>query len=378
MALDWKDQTREDRLTFLMVSPTNLNDVYGELDGVDLSGSSLEAAYYTDVRTSGTLAVVGDGWVRGSLIRVVHEVPSWGWKRTIGTYIVTDDSASRTSGVWHYDLSMQSMLFGLSTDKLVRPWTIAKNAMALKAMRDCMDAARYQYTIVSGANDYRVKTPQVMESGTSRLACLYSLCTMASDRLDVDGDGRVTVSKYVNPASKVPVARIDLTDPRGIAFDDLSRSTDWLQMVDTAAVSFKYSDTTTKNGKSTTVQREINASAKVSSSLHQAHGQRGYTVTDFRSVSELTPQTAQRAQQLANQYLKENAPELVTWELTTTYLPVWEGDVVELVVHDGLQAYRGTRKCLVRNVELDLSNMTMHLTLKETASGDKGDKDGDS
>lgn len=379
MALDWKDQTREDRLTFLMVSPTNLNEVYGELDGVDLSGSSLEAAYYTDTRTSGTLSVVGDGWIRGSsLIRVVHEIPSWGWKRTLGTYIVSADSDSRSNGMWSSELTLQSMLYGLSTDKLVRPWTIAKNAMALKAMRDCMNAAHYNYSIVSGAADYRIKTPQVMESGTSRLACLYSLCTMAGDRLDVDGNGRVLVSKYVEPASKVPSFRIDLSDPRGIAFDDLGRSTDWLSQPTTVAVSFKYSDTVNKGGKSNTVQREINAYAQVSTSWHQAHGYRGYTVTDFRSLSELEPKTAAHAQQIAKTYLAQTAPELVTWELTTTYLPVWEGDVVELVVHDGRKRYQGIRKCLVRNLELDLSNMTMHLTLKETASGDKGDTDGDS
>lgn len=373
MALDWKDLTREDKLTFLMVSPTNLNEIYGELDGVDLSSSSLDAEYYTDTRTSGSLTVVGDGWIRGSLIRVVHSVPAWGWTRTLGTYIVTNDEAKRENGVWKYELTLQSMLFGLSTDLLVRPWTVAKNAMAIKAMRDCLNAAAFKHTIVSGANDYKLKTPQVMESGTSRLACLYSLCTMANDRLDVDGNGCVTVSKYVNPASKVPSARIDLSDPRGVAFDDLTRSTDWLQMVDIAAVSFKYSDSVKKGNKTETVQREINAYAKVSSSMHQAHAQRGYTVTDFRSVSELTPQTAAQAQKLANQYLKENAPELVEWELTTTYLPVWEGDVVELVVHDGMEQYKGIRKCLVKGVSLDLGSMTMELTLKETASGDKGD-----
>lgn len=374
MALDWKDLTREDKLTFLMVSPTNLNEIYGELDGVDLSSSSLDAEYYTDTRTSGSLTVVGDGWIRGSLIRVVHSVPAWGWTRTLGTYIVTNDEAKRENGVWKYELTLQSMLFGLSTDLLVRPWTVAKNAMAIKAMRDCLNAAAFKHTIVSGANDYKLKTPQVMESGTSRLACLYSLCTMANDRLDVDGNGCVTVSKYVKPASKVPSARIDLSDPRGVAFDDLTRSTDWLQMVDIAAVSFKYSDSVKKGGKTETVQREINAYAKVSSSMHQAHAQRGYTVTDFRSVSELTPQTAAQAQKLANQYLKENAPELVEWKLTTTYLPVWEGDVVELVVHDGMEQYKGIRKCLVKGVSLDLGSMTMALTLKETASGDKGDE----
>ena len=373
MALDWKDQTREDKLTFLMVSPTNLNEIYGELDGVDLSGSSLDAAYYTDIRTSGRIEVVGDGWVRGSLIRVVHDVPEWGWRKTLGTYIVTADDASRSNSVWRYRLNLQSMLFGLSTDRLVRPWTLAKNAKALTAMRQCMNDASYQYTIISGADDYTVKTPLVIESGTSRLECLYSLCSMANDRIDVDGDGRVTISKYVKPQHKAASARIDLSDPRGLAQDDLSRSTDWLQMVDTVAVSFKYSDTVTKGKKTETVQKEINAHAKVSASVHQAHANRGYTVTDFRSLSELSPQTVARAQQLANQYLKEQAAELITWELTTTYLPIWEGDVVDLVINDGMNAYRGVRKCLVKNIELDLATMTMHLTLKETASGDRGE-----
>lgn len=373
MDLDWKDLTRKDELKFLMVSPTNLGDIYGELDGVDLSGSSLEGAYYSDTRTSGTISVVGDGWVRGSLIRVIHTVPSFGWERTLGTYIVTDDQASRSNGVWKYRLTLQSMLFGLSTDKLVRPWTISKNAMALKAIKDCLNAAAFKYSIVSGANDYKLKTPQVIESGTSRLSCIYSLCSTTRNRLDVDGNGVVVVSKYVSPASKTPSARIDLSDSRGIAHDDLSRSTDWLQMIDVVGVSFKYSESVKKNGKTTSVQKEINASAKVSSSLHNSHANRGYSVTDFRSVSDLSPQTAARAQQLANQYLKEDSPELITWELTTTYLPVWEGDVVELVVHDGLEAYRGIRKCLVRNVDIDLNTMTMHLTLKETSSGDRGE-----
>lgn len=372
MTLDWTDQTREDRIRVMMVSPTNINDVYGELDGVDLSGSSLDAAYYTDIRTSGKLSVVGDGWVRGSFLRVIHEVPAWGYSHELGTYIVTNDNASWEHGVWHYDLTLQSMLYGLSTDKLVRPWTIAKNAMALKAMRDCMDAARYKYTIVSGANDYKMKTPQVMESGTSRLECLYSLCTMANDRLDVDGHGRVTISKYVNPASKVPVATLDLQSPRGTTYGELTRETDWLSMVDTVGVSFKYSDTVTKKGKSTTVQKEINAYAKVSASLHQAHGQRGYTVTDFRSLTELTPQTAQRAQQLANQYLKEDSPELIEWGISTTYLPVWEGDVVDLIV-PGSGQYAGRNRCLVKSVKVDLEHMTMDLTLKNTSSGDRGD-----
>ncbi|MBQ6649804.1 MAG: hypothetical protein IJM67_00975, partial [Atopobiaceae bacterium] len=140
-------------------------------------------------------------------------------------------------------------------------------------------------------------------------------------------------------------------------------STDWLQMPNVAAVQYTYN----ANGK----QREIVASASVSASAHQSQSARGYTVTDLHQLTEMSPATAARAQQLAAQYLANDATEHVEWSLTTTYLPISAGDVVELVVHDGLADYRGRRKCLVKTCELDLGDMTMALTLKETASGDE-------
>lgn len=372
MAIDWKDQTRKDRLKFEMVSATSLNHTYGELDGVDLSGSTLDAAYYTDLRTSGKLKVRGDGWVRGSRIRITHEVPDWNYRNVLGTYFVTADPASRHHGGWEYELNLESSLKGLSEDKLVRPWTIAKNAMAVTAMRKCIGDAKQTYD-VSRAKNAKLKTPQVIDSGTSRLEALFTLCTLSKNRVDVNGNGTIVVSPYVLPANKAAKFRIDLDDARGVSLDDLERESDWLSMPDVVAVSHKYSDSVKKGGKTETVQREINAVAKVSGKAHQSNVLRGYTITDFRSLSELEPRTAQQAQKLANSYLSGDTRELVTWTLSTTYLPVWEGDVVELAVRDGMQAYRGIRKCLVKNVSLDLQHMTMRLTLKETASGDEED-----
>ena len=43
--IDWLDQRRGDIVTVSMVSPTNLEDTYGELEGIDLSRSSLSAGY---------------------------------------------------------------------------------------------------------------------------------------------------------------------------------------------------------------------------------------------------------------------------------------------------------------------------------------------
>lgn len=365
MAYDWRDLSRRDVLTFEMVSPTSIDQVYGELEGVDLSSSTLTAAYYTDTRTSGSLKVVNSNWVRGSMIRVIHEIPEWGYRNELGTYIVTNDSAERENGVWVTELTLNSRLFGLSTDKHPRTWTIATNARALKAITDSLKASGCPYT-TSGAKDKTYKSAVVVEPGTARLSALFDMANASGNRLDVDGHGRVTVKAAVSPSGKVPSWRIDLSDPRGVAVDGLSRSTDWLQMANVAVVNHKYTDKKS--------EKEIVGIARASSSLHQSHAQRGYTVTNFQSVSELSPKTQARAQALANEALAKDSRELIEWELSTTYLPIWEGDVVELVVHDGDELYRGVRKCLVKSLDLDLGHMTMNLTLKETSSGDKGDE----
>ena len=360
--MDWHDLARTDRVVVEQLNPTNLDATMGELDGVDLSGSSLSWGYYVDTRVTGQLRVVGEGWRRGTMLRVTHRVDEWGWSRELGTFIVTNDSATREGGAWAYDLELQSVLYGLSTDLLVRPWAIAANAKALTAARQIVEAAGRQL-VTDGANDYALKGAKVIESGTSRLSALFALADMANDRLDVDGHGRVTLERYVPPASKVPTLAIDLTDPRGVAMDGVTRSTDWLAMPNVAAVRYRYD----KGGR----QYEINASATIDATSPLSSTARGYTVTDFRDLMAMSPATAARAQQLARQYLAADSAEHVEWQLSTTYLPVTAGDVVELVVHDGEDAYRGSRHCLVKTVELDLGTMTMALTLKETAAGEE-------
>ena len=96
--MDWADQRIEKRVTFEMVSQTNLDDSWGLLEGVDLSSSSIEGAYYTDTRTSGKVRVVGEGWRRGSFIRPILEVPSEGIRRELGTSTHCQPTSPRDRG----------------------------------------------------------------------------------------------------------------------------------------------------------------------------------------------------------------------------------------------------------------------------------------
>ena len=374
MTRDWGDPRRTDEIRVYMVCPTDLDRTYGELTGVDLSGCSIEAGYYTDTRVSAKLTVVGDAWVRGSFLRVVHRVPEWGYENELGTFVVTNDAATRENGVWKYELTCQSVLYGLSTDLLSWPVTRAKGSSAVAGMKYILDTCKRRY-VNRGAKDKRLGSALVMETGKSMLSHLFKLCQQAGDRLDVDGHGRVTISPYVRPAAKEPRLTIDVSDPRGTSYGGLKRSTDWLSSVGRVTVSCRYSETVKKGKKSKTVSREIVAHADASAMDHRGSAVRGYLVTDFRSLSDMKPRTKAQAQKLANRYLRDSSPELVEWELDSAYMPVWQGDVVELLVPDGDDQYSGRRKCLVKSLSVDLANMTMSLRLKETSSGDKGESD---
>lgn len=365
MAVDWMDQSRSDTLTFTMVNQTNINATKGELADVILDKSSVTAGYYTDTRTSGKLVVSDSKWARGSFIRITHSFS--GYSNNIGTYIVTDDDWDLNHGVWEQTLTLNSILFGLSTDKLTGPYTIKKNAYGLAAIKSIL-SGRGRPALYNGALDYRYTGGnKVYETGTSVLSVLYDIASTSKNRIDVDGYGRVTVGKYIAPNSKSASLTIDVNSSNGVVHNDtLKLSTDWLEMPTNAVISYKYSD---KKGN----QKEIIGRASVSNSDHAATKQRGYTVTAFQSLSEMSPQNTTRANTLAKNLLTREGTELIEWKFTCQYLPIWQGHVVNLIVSDGPNGYKGTRKCLVKNVDIDFGTMTMDVTLKETRSGDYSD-----
>ena len=368
MAIDWRDQRHTDKLTFLMVDPSNIDVTIGELTGVELSGSSVVASYYTDTRTSASLTLHDSNYVRGSFIRIIHEVPEWNYRNVLGTYIVTDESADRSNGEWVTKLDMKSRLWGLSSDYPANAWGIGAGTMVNNAVEDVFRSCGFKHKALS-PNDRRISQAMVLESDKSQLQRLFALMKSGNNRLDVDPYGYITYGKYVKPADKTPSMTIDLADEYGIVQDSISRDTDWTSIPTRVTVLFKWTDDV--NGKS--VDRQIVGRANATG--EHSIARRGFCMDDLHNESDLQPRNQWRANQLANQYLQNDQHEKVEWSLTTMYVPLWEGDVVNVVVHDGEERFRGTRKCLVKEVEIGLKKMSMKLTLKETASGDKGDEE---
>ena len=90
---------------------------------------------------------------------------------------------------------------------------------------------------------------------------------------------------------------------------------------------------------------------------------RGYTIAVVESVNDLEPQTQQALDQIAQNKANELDTAYREWELSCLYMPIKAGDMVNLILPDGVDS--GPHKCLVKNVELTLDTMVLHMTLKE-------------
>ena len=387
--VDWRDVTAEHRIRVVMVSQTNLDDQLGELEGVDLSGSFLEWGYYTDLRTSGRIQVYGENWDRGRFLRVYHDMPDYGFSEVLGTYIVVRDDAREVNGTWVYDLELHSTLEMFVGDVLTRPWVIALGASSLDTIRQVIASSgahsmRKTLANLSGAGnstvtvdtslstDVQATTAQIMKAGQSRLECLFALCKMGNNRLTVNSWGTPVISRRRSLAKVEPKWRFDLADKSGVVVDgSLTHSTDWLELPDTYAIEHTYSD----KSDSKSEQRELYGLAHVRASSSHTVANRGYSIVHFESVREMNPKTSQRANDVARERLTKDSVEMMEWQLSCTYIPLRDGDVVELVLTSGMPEYRGVRLCMVKSVEVNLARMTMNVTLKEVASGDKGDED---
>ena len=366
--MDWRDITLPRSVEIQMVSTQNPSDVIGILHGVDLGSSSLDAAYDTDTRTSGKLSVVNGNWVRGTFLRVVATIGDS--KKTLGTYLVADDSGSYSNGAWVRELTLHSMLYALSTDKAVNPWTVAKDASAMTAARQMLNGAGKPFRI--DGDDHVMTEAVVFESGTSVLERVMSLSKMADSRVDVEPDGTIVVSRYKNPDAKPASFEIDLSDRRGIAIDGLQFSSDFLSMPTRFAYVYRWNE----GSGDTSVQKEYSAYADRSGAGSAAA--RGWTITEFQVLDEADYSGNASVQAAADRALAESK-EQVEWKLKTMFLPIWEGDTVDLIVPDGavftdgfgtLEGYTGRRHCIVKSISIGLGDLSMDLTLKETAGGD--------
>ena len=333
-----------------MVSPQNIDVEIGELEGVVLSSSKIIENYYSDTRTSATLSYVGDGWVRGSFLRLYAD------GRELGTFAAVKASSEQANGAQRTTLELRSMLALMDFDVADWIWTIDTGQSIKDRTKWLVESCGRQ--LVYSGDDYMVTVPIAFDSAKSAMSRLFGLQDIAGNRVDVDGHGRITVSKYVEPSRRSASYVIDLDDPECLAHDGIQFESDWLSLPNRVSIVYRYSE---KIGRES-VNREVSGRADMTGELSAAT--RGYVVSDVQVINEMEPPTAYRAQQLAQEALSRIG-EQAEWKLKLSNAPISVGDVVELRVNFGPERYQGARKCLVKSMDTELQFMTQTVTLKE-------------
>lgn len=347
--IDWKDASRVDAIHVMMVDPHNLDTIRGELSNVILDGCSITQGYNTDTRISGKVKVLDSNYIQGSWLRINHEVPAAGYKNELGTFVVTKPSDSWDTGAHTTEYELQSTLWTMSKDLCPYHYSIGAGAFALDAFDRICQVTGHAFVHLAGANNTRYSDAKVYEMGGNYLSMLFDICDASNNRLDVDGHGRVTVEKYVNPREKTPAWELDCDDPQTLVLaESITRDSSEADAAGRSIVTYSSNDV------------DIFASADATSSSPYSAAQRGYTLASLHQVSDMSPATKTRAQELADEYLKTDMQSTVEWKVSALYFPCRIGETLNFVI-DGVRHF-----CLIKSIDpIDLSKMTLTLTLKE-------------
>lgn len=337
----WRDPGRGHDIKVYMIDPHNLDIIRGELIG--LKKVNITDGYYSDTKISGSIETIDDDYIGGSWLRIVadgEEIATLGVQNQKSTQAPEGGQASA------YD--MQSTLWMLDSDIAYHLYTIGQNTRANNAIRTIAKICGKEVIFQAGCQDAIYTTAKVYERTDSYRSILADICSKANNQLSVDGHGRLSVAPYIDPTSKAVSWVLDADDPRGVVLSPGYEDSD------ASGEAYNRSVVVATNNDRTII---ASTDAPASSPISSAY--RGWTRTNVHDLSDMSPFTRARAQQLANQYAVDDRSQGKNRDTTCMYFPVKAGEVVDWVQGGNHQRY------LVQTAESDLIAWTVKLTLKK-------------
>lgn len=347
--VDWSRGDLRHGMRALMVDPGDLSAVRGELRGV--TGGKLNLNYYGDTRMGAELTTVGDhGWDGSAAIRIVHTVGDYHGpllEESLFTGLVTAAPWEGEGDALAVTWTLSGTLHAFEAAVAETGYSIARGAKALGLVASIARTLGRPYAIQPGAVEYVFGTNRVYEAGRTWLSILYDIADASGNRIGVDALGRLTLDRYVAPASRGVDYAADERDPRGTVIGPVKGDTGGLS---SAARVIVRGD----NGS-----RTVTGIASVPSGSAASAGARGYRVDRFESVTDLTPFGVSAARAKAQRLLDEEQGELPAIQHGLTYRPLREGAIERLTRRDGT-----TARWMVSGATLGLGSWTWDLDLK--------------
>ena len=325
------------------VDPYNLSTVRSTL--AEPVGGEIDLDYYGDTRMAATIEESGQTWDGTSALRIVHTVYDWTgdlYTETLFTGYVT--RVSKRGEVTTYECA--SCLYGLETNVTPGTFAISKGEKALNVVRDIMKKVSRPYAIDGDANDYLYGGPVVFEAGTSYLSILFDVMDKSSNRISVNANGKVTISKYTRPSKATPDWSESTEDARTLIIGVPEYSDNSMEWPERSIVHAE------QDGK------KITAIALAPDGSASRHAVKGYCLDDYHDESDLSPFTQQSAQSLADKYLANALERKDEMYHGLMYRPLREGMVERL--YDGGR----NRRWQVADATLSLKSWTWEVNFK--------------
>ena len=284
----WENAYFEPNLHIYMVDPHNLDIIRGELSG--LKKVNITDGYYSDTKISGSIETIDDDYIGGSWLRIVAD------GEEVATLGVQNKKARRPrKGGQASAYDMQSTLWMLDSDIAYHLYTIGQNTRANNVIRAIAKMCGKEVIFQAGCQDAIYTTAKAYERTDSYRSILVDICSKANNQLGVDGHGRLSVASYIDPASKTVSWTLDADDSQGVVLSPGYEDSD------ASGEAYNRSVVVATNDNRTII---ASTDAPASSPISSAY--RGWTRTNVHDLSDMSPFTQARAQQLANQYAPDD------------------------------------------------------------------------
>lgn len=359
--MDWTKTGYPYLVEVLVVDQNNVDVILGNLRGFVYQGASVNENYNSDSRVQAKVTTIvdegaSDGYIKHARLRINLYIPSRDYMDEFVTGYVSTISEKTEHGYTRREYTIEGTIWGLLEHKIEAPVTISKGAKLIKCWTSLMGLTRMQYS-TSGAQDHAFTKPTVYEVGTHLSTILFELSS-GYDRMDTNGHGVVTLSKYVEPSKREATRTIDFTDPRGLAEQPIElTSSEWEapgRAIVTATVS-----KTDDDGKTTqeVIVGSYNAPASHSTSIASRGWLRARSDT-YSGVSENPSKNELNAE--AKKNWTNSQGKFRKWTFPSVFANYHAGEVVNLIFSND-----ETVKVLLETVKTDFENFSQNLTVKE-------------
>lgn len=366
--MDWTNTGYLYDVAVNVVHQTNVDYTIGTLSGVQMDGLNVTEKYDSDSRVQAKVTTImkegeSDGYVKNARLRIILSIPEEGWSKELITGYVSDVDEDDSHQYVKRTYTIEGTIWGLLEHKTKDPITISKGAKMLNVWSSLMDSQTKMQYVLDGAQDHSFSNTILYEPGVNLSTVLFEL-SESYDRMDVDGHGRVTLSRYTAPSKRTPTRIINFNDVRNLVMLPLAKTSMEYESPGRAVVTATISKTVDNKTVQEVIAGSYDAPQTDPTSIHV----RGWLSGRTDSYSGLSENPSKSE---LNEVAKKNWTNAqnkgVEWTCTSVFADYHAGEIATLIlpVSNDSHMASSTHKVLIQTVSTDLNAFTQELTLKE-------------